>query len=298
MKKNFKKYRIIGDIHGRKNWIELVTPFDEDTLYIFIGDYTDPYYYEGVSYDQMIEQISLMFQFKKEHPDNVVLLIGNHDLQYITDYHETNRYDWLNGPQISKLFKENEYLFSGVAYQIGEKYLVTHAGVTLDWYQKWIDYKNDSLTLEKLCEQINHLWEEDKSAFTFSKSARMSDYYGTSPTQGPLWIRPLSLWEHNIFGFGSGKIQIVGHTRFEHYKDEFKELDGTIVPTGTIKREPTEEEIDKGLDYWINDGLHVCKPVYNDHDNADIIQVDCLEAETACVEIDSETLEWTKIKKD
>jgi hypothetical protein len=296
MMKKFKKYRVIGDVHGRKNWSDLVTPFNEDTLYIFVGDYTDPYYYEGVGYDQMIEQILLMLQFKREHPDNVVLLVGNHDLQYIADIRETNRYDRSNGPKISKIFKENEDLFSGVAYQVGEKYLITHAGVTLDWYQKWIDYKKDSLTLEKLCEQINHLWDENKEAFGFSKSARMSDYYGTSSSQGPLWIRPLSLWENNIFGFGSGKIQVVGHTRFEHYKDEFKDLDGTIVPTGTQKDEPTEEMIDRGLNYWINDGMHVCKPVYNDKNNVDIIQVDCLEAETACIEIDGETLEWGKIE--
>jgi UDP-2,3-diacylglucosamine pyrophosphatase LpxH len=295
MKKKFKKYRVIGDIHGRKNWIDLVTPFDDDTLYIFIGDYTDPYYYEGVTHKQMIEQILLMLQFKKEHPDNVILLVGNHDLQYIADIRETNRYDWLNAAQISKIFKENEELFYGVAYQIGEKYLVTHAGVTLDWYQKWIDYKKDDLTLERLCEQVNDLWHKNKEAFAFSKSAKMSDYYGSSSTHGPLWIRPTSLWEYNIFGFGSGKIQIVGHTRFEHYRDEFKDLDGTIVPTGTQKDEPTEEMIDRGLDYWINDGVHVCKPVYNDNNNVDIIQIDCLEAETACVEINGETLEWKKV---
>ena len=53
------KYRIIGDIHGRKNWINLVTPFDEGTIYIFIGDYTDPYYgWEKVTYEQMIEQLA------------------------------------------------------------------------------------------------------------------------------------------------------------------------------------------------------------------------------------------------
>ena len=295
MRKNFKKYRVIGDIHGRKNWVDLVTPFDEDTLYIFVGDYTDPYYYEGVTYGQMVGQILLMLQFKKEHPDNVILLVGNHDLQYIADIRETNRYDLLNAPQISKIFKENEELFYGVAYQIGEKYLITHAGVTLDWYQMWIDYKKEDLTLEKLCKQINDLWDKNKEAFAFSKSAKMSDYYGTSPTHGPLWIRPTSLWEYNIFGFGSGKIQIVGHTRFEAYNDMFKKLEGTIVPTGTQIDKPTEEMIDRGLYYWINDGLHVCKPLYNDKNNVDIIQVDCLAAETACVEIDGETLDWKKI---
>ena len=124
----------------------------------------------------------------------------------------------------------------------------------------------------------------------------MSDYYGTSPSQGPLWIRPTSLWEYNIFGFGSGKIQVVGHTRFEAYRKEDIPFEGKIFATGTQKDEPTVEMIDRGLDYWINDGFHVCRPKYNDNENPDIIQIDCLEAETACLEIDGETLEWRKVE--
>lgn len=298
MKKKFKKYRVIGDIHGRKNWIDLVTPFDEETLYIFVGDYTDPYYgWEKVTYEQMIEQILLMLQFKREHPDNVVLLLGNHDLQYIIGTGETNRYDWQHSSKISAIFKENAELFSDIAFQVGEKYLITHAGVTLDWYQKEIDFMRPDTTMEEICNQINKLWQEDKKAFTFGHNAtKFSDYYGDSATHSPIWIRPCSLWENNLFGFSSGKIQIVGHTRFEHYSDEFKDFEGKIMATGTQKDEPTEEMIDRGLDYWINDGVHVCKPVYNNKNNVDIIQVDCLEAETACIEIDGETLEWEKIE--
>ena len=290
------KYRIIGDLHGRDNWQKLVDISNNDVIYVFVGDFTDPYYgtEKDVSYEKMMIQANMVFDLKNKYPDRVFILASNHDLQYIVKKGETNRYDWLNHKKIEELFEKN--LDSIIAaYQIGEKYLITHAGVTLDWYQKWIDYKKDDLTLERLCEQVNDLWHENKEAFAFSRSARMSDYYGTSSSQGPLWIRPLSLWEHNIFGFGSGKIQVVGHTRFEHYSDEFKDLDGTIVPTGTQKDELTPEMADKGIDYWINDGVHVCKPVYNDKNNVDIIQIDCLEAETACIEIDADTLEWKKV---
>lgn len=295
--KKFKKYLILGDIHGRKNWVDLVTPFDEDTLYIFIGDYTDPYYYEGVSYNQMMEQLLLIIQFKKEHPDNVLLLVGNHDLQYIINNGETNRYDVFHAERIMKVFSDNADAFYGVAYQIGEKYLISHAGVTSAWYKKWIDEKIDDLTLEKICDEVNKLWEKNKKAFSFAPNAvKLSDCYGTSATHSPLWIRPTSLWEYNIFGFGSGKIQVVGHTRFEHYSDEFKDFDGKIMATGTQKDELTKEMIDRGSDYWINDGMHVCKPVYNNNNNVDIIQVDCLDAETACIEINGDTLEWKKIE--
>lgn len=297
--KKFKRYLILGDIHGRKNWADLVTPFDEDTLYIFIGDYTDPYYYEGVSYNQMMEQLLLIIQFKKEHPDNVLLLVGNHDLQYIINDGETNRYDVFHAERIAKVFSDNADAFYGVAYQIGEKYLISHAGVTSAWYEKWIGEKTDNLTLEKICDDVNKLWEENKKAFLFTPNAvKLSDYYGTSPTHGPLWIRPTSLWEYNIFGFGSGKIQVVGHTRFEHYLPEHEALEGRIVATGTEKTPLDDDDLEYGLDYWINDGENKCKPKYNDNENPDIIQIDCLAAETACLEINGETLEWTYKLKD
>lgn len=299
MNKTFKKYRIIGDQHGRSNWKKLVEPFDKDTMYIFVGDYTDPYYYENITYDQMVTELLKILQFKKEHGNNVSLLIGNHDMQYIINQGDTNRYDFEHANTLHTIFIEKKDFFSGVAFQIGEKYLITHAGVTLDWYQKWIDYKKDDTTLEKICKQINKLWEENKKAFTFkSNVTKFSDCYGESSTHSPLWIRPTSLWEHNLFGFGSGKTQIVGHTRFEHYKAEYEHLIDKIAAVTTIKEDPDERVIDYGLDNFINDGVKLCTPIYSDYfDTPDIIQIDCLEKETACVEIDGETLKWQKIIK-
>ena len=295
----FKKYLVLGDVHGRKNWADLVNPFDEDTLYIFIGDYTDPYYYEGVGYNQMMEQLLLIIQFKKEHPENVLLLIGNHDVQYIINQGETNRYDVFHAERIANVFRENSDAFSGVAFQLGEKYLITHAGVTLPWYEKWFGKKKEDLTLQEICDQINKLWDENKQAFLFGTNVtKMSDYYGESATHSPLWIRPTSLWLNNIFGFSSGKIQVVGHTRFEHYSDEYKNLEGCLVATGTEKTPLDEDDLKYGIDYWINDGENKCKPKYNDNENPDMIQIDCLEAETACLEINGDTLDWTYKLKD
>ena len=290
-------YRIIGDIHGRTNWQKLIDETRNEITYVFVGDFTDPYYYENIGYSQMLEQTKLLFKFWEEHKDNVIILASNHDLQYMLMEGETNRYDIFHAPKINSIFKKYGDALTKAAFQIGEKYLITHAGVTLDWYQKEIDFMRPDTTMEEICDQINKLWQKDKKAFTFSHNAtKFSDYYGESTTHSPIWVRPISLWENNLFGFGSGKIQVVGHTRFEHYSDEFKDFDGKIMATGTQKDEPTKEIIDRGSDYWINDGMHVYKPVYNDNNNVDIIQVDCLDAETACIEINGDALEWKKIE--
>ena len=293
-------YRIIGDIHGRKNWRQLVEPFHENTIYVFVGDYTDPYYgWELVTYEQMIEETKAIFKFAEEHQDNVKLLYGNHDLQYIIGRAGTNRYDYEHEMEISQLMVENEDLFYGVAYHVGEKYLITHAGVTMDWYTRHCQYDKENVGHEKLldvCAHINDLWwNSKKSAFTFSVNAtRYDDGCGDDTTHSPLWVRPTSLWQGNLFGFGSDKIQVVGHTPFDDYfaKDR-KETVNRIGTFGTLKTPATDEEIDSGR--YLLDGFDKCGLVCNDSEHVDIIDVDCLRRETACVDIDGETLEWKKV---
>ena len=292
------KYRIIGDQHGRKNWRQLVEPFDENTMYVFVGDYTDPYYgWELVTHEQMIEEIKAIFKFAEEHPDNVILLYGNHDLQYILGRAGTNRYDYEHANEISLLMIENENLCHGVAYQVCEKYLITHAGVTMDWYTHRCEYDKDNLgkeSLEEICRHINDVWFSNKELFTFRANAtRFSDGYGDDTNHSPLWVRPTSLWQGNLFGFGSDKIQVVGHTPFDDYfaKDR-KETVNRIGTFGTLKTPATEKEIDSGG--YLLVGTDKCGLVCNDFEHVDIIDVDCLRRETACIDIDGETLEWKK----
>ena len=135
-------------------------------MYVFVGDYTDPYYgWELVTHEQMIEEIKAIFKFAEEHPDNVILLYGNHDLQYILGRAGTNRYDYEHANEISRLMIENENLCHGVAYQVCEKYLITHAGVTMDWYTHRCEYNKDNLgkeSLEEICRHINDVWFSNK----------------------------------------------------------------------------------------------------------------------------------------
>ena len=263
----------------------------------------DPYYgwEEGVTYEQMIEQINKILELKREHPNNVVLLSGNHDLQYWIGEGDTNRYDWRNNEKIGKLFKDNAELFDGMAYHVGEKYLITHAGVTFDWYTINCDknFVAGNVSLEEICQKINDLWnsgQEGKYKFTFRNCVtKFSDYYGDSCTHSPAWIRPESLWENNLFGWTSGFIQVVGHTPFNTYKND--DWIGKIGTYCTEKNRATVEELEKGRDYYLLDGLDTCRLTLNsEKDPVEIIFVDCLREETACVEIDDQTMEWKKIE--
>lgn len=300
------KYRIIGDIHGRVNWQKLVNIDDLNTINIFLGDFTDPYYgYEKVaSYQQMIEQINKVFELKKQAPDRVIILASNHDNQYWINDGDSNRFDRLHCKEINKLFVDNTNLFHGVAYSIGEKYLITHAGVTWDWYQKQFNntYNKDITTLKEICDNINTFYNEsieNKIKFTFGAcTTKLSDYYGVCPSHSPLWVRPRTLWDSNLFGFDSGIIQVIGHTRFEPMKHSDKDLYGTIATYGTLKTPiKNDEDAEDAYRYvgFALDGMDKCSLIENDSNHVDIILCDCLFNETACIEIDDTDLTWKKI---
>ena len=211
------KYNIIGDIHGRKEWKNLVNPED---INIFLGDYFDPY--DNIEFDDLKSNFLDIIDFKINYPNNVILLYGNHDYHYIVDNinEQYSRYDYINATQIKEIFNEFEDLFYGVCYTFN-KYICTHAGITENWYIKYFETKDYS-SLKEVEDNINNLWKTDKQAFSFYANAKMFDTYGTSPEQSPLWVRPQTLLPYNMFydeeeykatGKGPTAIQLVGHTR-------------------------------------------------------------------------------------
>ena len=75
---------IIPDIHGRSFWKDAVKGHENEKI-IFLGDYTDPYSHEGIEFWEGLQSLREVIEFKKQHLDNVVLLLGNHDLSYISN---------------------------------------------------------------------------------------------------------------------------------------------------------------------------------------------------------------------
>lgn len=130
----YSKVLIIPDVHGRPFWHYARDYIDEYDKIIFLGDYLDPYSYEGITEEQALDEFKDIIQFKKNNMDKVELLIGNHDESYIwltPGYH--CRHDYKREDEIHKLFNDNYKLFK-TAHVI-DKYLFSHAGI----YQEWLD---------------------------------------------------------------------------------------------------------------------------------------------------------------
>ena len=199
-------YNIIGDIHGRSCWKNLVR---EDSINIFVGDYFDPYEY--ITQEERLSNFRNILDFKRRHPETV-LLYGNHDLHYMIADERYSRFEPRFANDYWHAFLQSESLFHGIAYPIADKALVTHAGVTKEWYEKYFGaYQSESLA--EVADKINRLWQQDKQPFTFDVNAtEWFDRYGTSPTHSPLWIRPDVLVKHDLFA-GTDSKQIVGHSQ-------------------------------------------------------------------------------------
>ncbi len=128
---------IIPDIHGRSFWKDAVAGRENEKI-IFLGDYTDPYSDEGIDPWEGLYSLREVIEFKKQHADNVVLLLGNHDLSYISNYLPKCRHDEENHDEIKTLLMDNLSLFD-IAHEerVGDRRVVfSHAGILADWLEE------------------------------------------------------------------------------------------------------------------------------------------------------------------
>lgn len=101
---------IIPDVHGRPFWRDAVKGHEEDGI-VFLGDYLDPYAWEGITPKEAFMALMDIISLKRAHPDNVTLLLGNHDLGYLDQSICTCRMDWRRRSDIHDVLLENLDLF-------------------------------------------------------------------------------------------------------------------------------------------------------------------------------------------
>ena len=170
------KWITIGDIHGRDNWKSIA--FEQYDKIIFMGDYVD-----GREELDELNNLIEIIELKKAYPDKVVLLIGNHDIQYywyslkrLRIYKEQYAFDY------QRLFQENENLFQLTYFEHGHLWI--HAGITMRWIQFMQTMEHDftDYTTEQLATRLNQLLDmRCKDLFSVGK-ARGGDLVG-----GPFW---------------------------------------------------------------------------------------------------------------
>jgi len=204
------KVIIIGDIHGRNSWKTLRDKADK---LVFVGDYFDTR--EKINGKKQLDNFVDLISFKRENPDKVILLLGNHDYQYLRGVDET--YSGYQPHYHHDIREALEYALTNKMIDIcyffnnnKEKFLVSHAGVSQVWFDINAKDKEGSSVVEK----INNLFLKNRDNFSFyQKGMNNRNPYGDNVEQSPIWIREASLLSSLLRG---GEIsdykQIIGHT--------------------------------------------------------------------------------------
>jgi len=199
----------IGDIHGRSNWIDIVNS-NSSSNFIFLGDYVDPYSNEFIYFDESLENLEVLIDFKRNYPKQISLLIGNHDAQYLfyPDFGTSAKATGEKLHKIMNLYQENKGLFQ-FAIQKGN-YLFIHAGISNGWFNEYSkllkyfglneDMSNLAITINKIGRDLK--WREVLD--TISHHRRGFDKFG-----GPLWADRKELYNDFLTGFH----QVVGHNK-------------------------------------------------------------------------------------
>ena len=197
---SIKNLRILtfGDIHGRDVWKDVIgrEGIENLDLIIFLGDYFTSR--EDISVEMQEENFRRIVEFKNAHPDKVVLLRGNHDM-------EACKYYWADcyPSHYSKWVAENrEWFLENTQWLLQiDDIVFSHAGISQRWYEDMCK-KYPEITC---FEDINKI--EPSEMFGFRPS-KFSDYSGESETQPCTWIRPAFLCE---YGFPEIRY-VVGHS--------------------------------------------------------------------------------------
>lgn len=126
------KVIVVPDVHSRTFWKDVVNVKCDKI--IFLGDYVDPYPSEDPEtlYDNPVDCLEEIIQFKRDNFEKVELLYGNHILHYVLNgFPESSRYNRISSGLYERIIKENQNLFT-IGYVI-DNVIFTHAGITKEW---------------------------------------------------------------------------------------------------------------------------------------------------------------------
>lgn len=196
----------VGDTHGRLKWKEIVIKEADADKFIFIGDYFDTRD-GGYSGNKQIENFKDILTFKEAKPDKVILLTGNHDFHYIKRmYEQYSGYQKKYVDDISLLVESAiESRQMQMCYQ-HDNFLFSHAGLTKTWCGLTMGIYNININ-DVVIKTINDYLVYQPEVFKFSAGENI-DMSGDDVTQGPIWVRPISLMKDMV----DGVTCVVGHT--------------------------------------------------------------------------------------
>jgi hypothetical protein len=187
----------IGDIHGRDFWRRFIhEPADQ---LVFVGDYFDPYDVH-ISPEEEIRNFKAIVALKRERPDQIKLLIGNHDYHYLNGVgQQYSRYNELAAESFTRVLEDSIDVLQ-ICY-VYKDLVFNHAGLTKTWCG------NNGIDLNNLEQSISLKFASDRKSFGFVRG--IGDTDGSDVRQSPIWVRPRQLLVDKLDGFK----QVVGHTK-------------------------------------------------------------------------------------
>ena len=216
------KIIIIPDLHGREFWRGAVKDLGEDTHVVFLGDSMDPYEDDWIYWSDAFQSLQDIITFKKECPNQVTLLFGNHDLHYLYPQLKGSRFNEYQEARMRNTFTDNLDAFQMAAeFNIGEKrYLFSHAGIHLDWARK---HSTLFGPLEKVtAETFNQFMFTPEFVDALAEVSWRRG--GTAPVGSMIWA---DIYEYELSApIAPDVVQICGHTRLPEGKQ--KVLNGVI----------------------------------------------------------------------
>ncbi len=202
-----KKILIIPDVHGRTFWMSALKTGDYEKI-VFLGDYTDPYEMEGITNRDALKNFKSIIAFKQQNPERVVLLLGNHDLHYYSEYYYelacAVRYDPISAVALHRLFKKYHSYFQ-LAWETdwGSKhYLFSHAGITQSWLKR-----NMEQIRKPDVRHLNSLLHSNDGLKSLAQVGEMR--WGNYPSGSMVWA---DVEEMRVSSPIPGIYQIVGHS--------------------------------------------------------------------------------------
>jgi len=203
---------IVPDVHGRTFWRRAKELVKQYQKIIFLGDYLDPYSQEGINPDMAFIEFKEIIEFKKKYPKKVTLLLGNHDLHYLSPYFiPSSRRNNFKADEYQKVYEENKDLFTcfKMFRSFGHKWLFSHAGVTQHWLRQ-----NKILLPELLEKSIDELL--DNKGIRWGGLLEQVSYYrgGDCPWGSPVWA-DLYEAQNEAMVLDEKLTQVVGHNQIK-----------------------------------------------------------------------------------
>jgi len=202
---------VIGDEHGRGTWKLLVDKYyhtgEVDTV-VMLGDYTDSHF---ISSNHIKQNLIEIIDFKKSNPDNVHLLIGNHDSQYwfYPDFRCSGFRPEI-AVELQDMLYQNRNLFDLAVYL--DSTLLSHAGITTSWFYEFkrlMEKYSIKVPHRQLATILNQCLHEGSNTVLQHIGVAGFGRGGTAPTGGPLWA---DFDKELVNDYFPSIDQIVGHS--------------------------------------------------------------------------------------